>query len=146
MATSGLHTEQTHTGGLQVLLTCSFTASLAKSICRLPHNHNACISTKSSSRVFVALYVNAECEYKDKLDEVGVDYKSTKLKITNRLLTNNYTDSPTRGDQHTAFIIYEQIHLYFSFLHLLLETLTLRSTELDVTQELKAAYPYLLQK
>lgn len=99
----------------------------------------------------MALYVNAECEYKDKLDEVGVDYKSTKLKITNRLLTNNYTDSPTRGDQHTAFIIYEQIHLYFSFLHLLLETLTLRthslrSTELDVTQELKAAYPYLLQK
>lgn len=61
---------------------------------RLPYNHNAYISTKSSSRVFVALYVNAECEHKDKLDEVGVDCKSTKLKITNRLLTNNYIDFP----------------------------------------------------
>lgn len=40
----------------------------------------------------MALYVNAECEYKDKLYEVGVDYKSTKLKITNGLLTNNYID------------------------------------------------------
>lgn len=94
MATSSVQTEQTHTGGLKVLLTCSFTASPGKSIHRQPHNHNAYKRTKSSSRVFVALCVNAECEHKDKLDEVGVDYKSAKLKVTNMLLTNNYIDFP----------------------------------------------------
>ena len=52
-------------------------------------------------------------------DEVGVDHMNTKLKITNRLLTNNCIDFPTRGDQYIGFIIYEQIHLYFSYLRLL---------------------------
>lgn len=42
----------------------------------------------------MALYVNDECEHKDKLDEMGVDCNSTKLNITNRLLTNNYIDFP----------------------------------------------------
>lgn len=42
----------------------------------------------------MALYANAECKHKDRLDEVGVDYKSTKLKIMNRLLINNYRDFP----------------------------------------------------
>lgn len=73
MAISSLQTKQTHTE-LQELLACSFTASLGKSIHRQPHNHNAYISTKSSSRVFVVLCVNAQCEHKDKVDEEGVDY------------------------------------------------------------------------
>lgn len=58
------------------------------------------------------------------IDEVGVDHMNTKLKVTNRLLTNNCRDFPTRSDQYNGFIIYEQIHLYFSYLYLLLDALT----------------------
>lgn len=58
----------------------------------------------------MALNANAECEHKDKLDEVGDDYKSTKLKIMNKLLTNNYIDFPQEATSKIDFLIYEQIH------------------------------------
>lgn len=44
-------------------------------------------------------------------------------------------DFPTRGDQYIGFIMYEQIHLYLFYLHLLLEALTLSCTELHVIQQ-----------
>lgn len=69
------------------------------------------------------------------IDEVGVDHMNTKLKVANRLLITNCRGFPTRSDQYNGFIIYEQIHLYFPYLYMLLEALTLSCTELDVIQE-----------
>lgn len=135
-ATSSLHTKHSYTGGLQILPTSSITISLGGSIYKPPCN-SADISSESSGRTkylclcILMLNVNARTN----TGEVGVDHMNTKLKVTNRLLTNNCRDFPTRSDQYNGFIIYEQIHLYFSYLYLLLEALTLSSTELNVIQE-----------
>lgn len=116
MATSSLHTKHTYRGGLQIWPTCSFTISLGKSIYRLPCNHSADISNKSSGRTkYLWLYMlMLSTNVRTNTGETGVDHRNTKLKITNRLLTDNCIDFPTKGDQYIGFIIYEQIHLYFS--------------------------------
>jgi len=67
-------------------------------------------------------------------DEVG-DHMNTKLKITNRLVTNNCTDFPRRGDQYIGFIMSP----------LFLPTSVVRSTHMSckepaVIQELQADY------